>query len=111
MRHKRWKVEERLRLLKQSASLAKSATRTPTTLTHHFAVALWAFTKLEMLEMRTRKSHEALKTHLYLSALEQAFDVPCRLDPVRLDAQLRNMNCKNSTICFRLPQAGILGSE
>lgn len=64
MRHKRWQVEERLRLLKQSASLAKSATRTPITLPHHFAVALWAFTKLEMSEMRTRKSRDALKTHL-----------------------------------------------
>ena len=91
---------------KQSASLSKLATRTPTTLTDHFAVAPRAFTKLEMLEMRTGKSRDALKTHLYLSVLEQAFDVPCRLDPMRLDAQLRNTNCKNSTTCLRLPQAG-----
>ena len=106
MRHKRWQVEERPRLLKQSASLAKSATRTPTTLPHHSTAVLWSFTKLEMLEMRTRKSRDALKTHLYFYALEKALDVPCRLVLVRLDAQLRNTNCKNSTTCLRLPQAG-----
>ena len=41
--------------------------------------------KLEMLKMRTKKNHYALKTHLYLSALQQAFEALCQLDPVRLD--------------------------
>lgn len=48
MRHNGRKVDERLRLPKQGASLDKSAARTPTTLTHHFAVARWAFIKPEM---------------------------------------------------------------
>ena len=47
--------------------------------------ALWTFTKLEMLKMRTKKNHYALKTQLYLSALQQAFESLCQLDPVRLD--------------------------
>ena len=81
----RWKVEEYHRSLKQNASLAKSPTRTPTTQTNHFVAALWTFTKLEMLKMRTKKNHYALKTHLYLSALQQAFEALCQLDPVRLD--------------------------
>ena len=82
---KRWKVEEYHRSLKQNASLAKSPTRTPTTQTNHFVAALWTFTKLEMLKMRTKKNHYALKTQLYLSALQQAFESLCQLDPVRLD--------------------------
>ena len=84
--HKRWKVEEYHRSLKQNASLAKSPTRTPTTQTNHFVAALWTFTKLELLKVRTNKNHYALKTHLYLSALQQAFETLCQLEPVRLDA-------------------------
>ena len=38
--------------------------------------------------MRTRKNHYALKTHLYLSALQQAFQALSQLEPV---SQLRNM--------------------
>ena len=82
---KRWKVEAYHRSLKQNASLAKSPTRTPTTQTNHFVAALWTFTKLEMLKMHTKKNHYALKTQLYLSALQQAFESLCQLDPVRLD--------------------------
>ena len=84
--HKRWKVEEYHRSLKQNASLAKSPTRTPTTQTNHFVACLWAFTKLELLKVRTTKNHYALKTHLYLSALRQAFDALRQLEPVRLHA-------------------------
>ena len=55
-----------------------------------FRGALWTFTKLELLKVRTNKNHYALKTHLYLSALQQAFETLCQLEPVRLD-RLRNM--------------------
>ena len=71
------RLEEYHRSLKQNASLAKSPTRTPTTQTNHFVAALWTFTKLEMLKMRTKKNHYALKTQLYLSALQQAFESLC----------------------------------
>lgn len=81
---KRWKVEEYHRSLKQNASLAKSPTRTPITQTTHFVAALWSFTKLELLKLRTKKNHYALKTHLYLSALQSAFDTLHQLQPVRL---------------------------
>ena len=82
---KRWKVEEYHRSLKQNASLAKSPTRTPTTQTNHFVAALWSFAKLEMLKAHPKKNHYALKTHLYLSALKQAFEALCQLNPIRLD--------------------------
>ena len=83
--HKRWKVEEYHRSLKQTASASKSPTRTRTTQTNHFVAALWSFTKLELLKIRTKKNHYALKTHLYLSALQHAFRALCQLEPVRLD--------------------------
>ena len=72
-------------LLKQNASLGNHATRTPTTQTNHFVAALWTFTKLEMLKMRTKKNHYALKTQLYLSALQQAFE------SLHHHVQMRNM--------------------
>ena len=81
---KRWKVEEYHRSLKQNASVSKSPTRTRTTQTNHFVATLWAFTKLELLKARTKKNHYALKTHLYIAALHQAFDALHRLEPVRL---------------------------
>ena len=82
---KRWKVEEYHRSLKQNVCLSKSPTRTRTTQTNHFVAALWAFTKLELLKDRTKKNHYALKTHLYIAALQQAFDALRQLEPVRLD--------------------------
>lgn len=81
---KRWKVEEYHRSLKQNASATKSPTRTRTTQTTHFVAALWSFAKLELLKVRTKKNHYALKTHLYLSALQHAFGALCQLEPVRL---------------------------
>jgi DDE superfamily endonuclease len=81
---KRWKVEEYHRSLKQNASLDKSPTRTRTTQTNHFVAALWSFAKLELLKVRTKKNHYALKTQLYISALQSAFDVLQQLQPIRL---------------------------
>jgi hypothetical protein len=83
---KRWKVEEYHRSLKQNASLDKSPTRTRTTQTNHFVAALSAFAKLELLKVRTKKNHYALKTQLYLSALQSAFDMLQQLAPASLQA-------------------------
>ena len=81
---RRWKVEEYHRSLKQNASLAKSPTRTETTQTNHFVASMWAFTKLELLKVQTKKNHYALKSHLYLTALQQAFQALQELQPIRL---------------------------
>jgi hypothetical protein len=81
---RRWKVEEYHRSLKQNASVAQSPTRTRTTQTNHFVASLWSFTKLELLKVRTKKNHYALKSQLYLTALRQAFDALSALQPVRL---------------------------
>lgn len=81
---RRWKVEEYHRSLKQNASVAKSPTRTETTQTNHFVASLWAYTKLELLKVRTKRNHYALKSQLYLRALQQAFEALQELKPVTL---------------------------
>jgi hypothetical protein len=70
---KRWKVEEFHQSLKQNASLAKSPTRTVTTQTNHFFAALSAYIKLEMLKVDTTLNHFALKSAIYIKALQTAF--------------------------------------
>jgi hypothetical protein len=80
----RWKVEEYHRSLKQNASLAQSPTRTVTTQTNHFFAALYAFVKLEMLKRATKLNHYALKTKLYLSALQAAFLELRKFQPISL---------------------------
>lgn len=44
-----------------------------TTQTNHFFAALAAFVKLEMLKVDTRLNHSALKTAIYIKALQTAF--------------------------------------
>jgi hypothetical protein len=83
---KRWKIEEYHRSLKQNAALAKSPTRTVTTQTNHFVAALYAYVKLEMLKVATKLNHYALKTKLYLSALQQAYHELQNLQPISLPA-------------------------
>lgn len=70
--HKRWKAEEYHRSLKQNASLAKSPTQTETTQTNHFFASVWAYVKLEVLKQTTSLNHYALKSKLYVSAVQTA---------------------------------------
>ena len=79
---KRWKVG-RHRSLQQNACVSKSPTRRPRTQTNHFVAWLWAYKKLEMLKVRTKKNHYTLKTHVYLAAMRQAFQTLSLLAPLR----------------------------
>ena len=78
---KRWKVEEYHKSLKQNASLAKSPTRTTTTQRNHFFAAVCAFVKLETLRLKTKLNHFALKSKLYISALQSAYGELQKLAP------------------------------
>jgi len=78
---KRWKVEEYHKSLKQNASLEKSPTRTPTTQRNHFFAAVCAFVKLEGLRLKTKLNHFALKSTLYVSALQSAYGELQKLAP------------------------------
>src|SRR6266542_6511888 len=70
---RRWNVEPYHKSLKQNASLEKSPTQTLATQTNHFFAALCAYIKLEMLRVATKLNHFALKTKLYVNALQVAF--------------------------------------
>ncbi|MEO6906371.1 MAG: transposase [Abditibacteriaceae bacterium] len=70
---RRWKVEEYHKSLKQNASLEKSPTRTVNTQTNHFFACLVAYTKLEKLKVQTKLNHYALKSKIYISALQVAY--------------------------------------
>jgi hypothetical protein len=70
---KRWNVEPYHKSLKQNASLEKSPTQTVTTQTNHFFAALCGYIKLELLKGSTKLNHFALKSKLYLLAIQAAY--------------------------------------
>jgi len=72
--------------LKQNASLEKSPTRPPTTQRNHLFASLCAYVKLESLKIKTGLNHFALKSKIYLSALQTAFAELGKLNPRSLTA-------------------------
>jgi hypothetical protein len=83
---KRWNVEPYHKSLKQNASLEKSPTQTVTTQTNHFFAALCGYIKLELLKSTTKLNHFALKSKLYLQAIQSAYITLRQLNPVSLAA-------------------------
>jgi hypothetical protein len=71
---RRWNVEPYHKSLKQNASLEKSPTQTVTSQTNHFFASLCGYIKLEMLKRSTKLNHFALKSKLYIRAVQVAFD-------------------------------------
>ncbi len=67
---KRWKVEEYHKSIKSNLGLAKSPTKRVKTQSNHFFAAMYAFVKLELLSKAINLNHFALKTKLYLKALQ-----------------------------------------
>jgi hypothetical protein len=82
----RWHVEPYHKSLKQNVSLTKSPTHTVRTQTNHFFAALCGYLKLEMLKVRTKLNHFALKMKLYLRANQVAFDALRQLAPIAFTA-------------------------
>jgi DDE family transposase len=70
---KRSSIEVFHKSLKQNASLEKSPTRTTTTQRNHLFASLCAYIKLERLRLGVGLNHFALKSKIYLSALQSAF--------------------------------------
>ena len=83
---KRWNVEPYHKSLKQNASLEKSPTQTVVTQTNHFFAALCGYIKLELLKGDTKLNHFALKSKLYLRAIQSAYAALQHLNPARLNA-------------------------
>ena len=68
--HRRWKVEEYHKSLKQNASMSKSPAKTPDTQANHFFAAMLAYIKLEALKIKHCIGHFQLKAQLYLAGLK-----------------------------------------
>ena len=83
---KRWNVEPYHKSLKQNASLEKSPTQTVATQTNHFFAALCGYIKLELLKSDTKLNHFALKSKLYLSAIQSAYATLREFNPAKLAA-------------------------
>ena len=83
---KRWNVELYHKSLKQNASLEKSPTQTVTTQANHFFAALCGYIKLELLKVTTKLNHFALKSKLYLQAIQSAYAALREFYPVALVA-------------------------
>ena len=80
---KRWNVEPYHKSLKQNAALEKSPTKTIRAQSNHIFAAMVAVTKLECLKLSHQTNHFALKSKLYLKAIQAAF------------AELRALNCQS----------------
>lgn len=70
---KRWNVERYHQSLKSNLGLEKSPTQTPRTQNNHIVGCLRAFVKLEELNIKTKLNHFALKSKLYVNAIQSAF--------------------------------------
>ena len=76
---KRWKVEVFHKTLKSHTALAKSPTRRVRTQSNHVFMALYAAFSLEWLRIKQRIKPFALRSKLYLKAIQQAFQELQRL--------------------------------
>lgn len=83
---RRWKVEEYHKSLKQNASLERSPTHTVRTQTNHLFACLCGYVKLELLKLSHHLNHFALKSSIYLRAMQVAFDAFRQFQPVRFAA-------------------------
>ena len=72
--HKRWKVEEYHKSLKQHVSLCKSPTKRVRTQSNHIFASIYGFCKLEYLSIKSKLNPTALRSKLYLSAQRAAIN-------------------------------------
>lgn len=77
---KRWNVETYHKSIKSNTGLAMSPTKTEKTQNNHFFMSIYSYFKLEMLSLKTKCNHFALKTKLYIHALQASFSKLQMLD-------------------------------
>lgn len=70
---KRWCVEVFHKSLKQNAGLEKSPTKYEVTQSNHIFASMVAYCKLEVLKVKGKSNHFALKSRLYLKAIKAAY--------------------------------------
>ena len=59
--------------VKSKTGLARSPTHTVRTQSNHFFASIYAFFKLELLKTKHQLNHFALKSKLYIKALQASF--------------------------------------
>ena len=69
---KRWRVEVFHKTLKSNTGLAKSPTKSIRTQTNHIFMSIYAAFQLECLKLKHKMNHFALRSSLYIKALQQA---------------------------------------
>jgi hypothetical protein len=69
---KRWPIEEYHKSIKSNTGLAKSPTKTIRTQQNHFFASIYAYYKLEVLKIKTKLNHFAIKSKLYIQALRSS---------------------------------------
>ena len=70
---KRWNVEVFHKSIKSNTGLARSPTHTVRTQSNHFFASIYAFFKLELLKVKHQLNHFALRSKLYIKALQASF--------------------------------------
>ncbi len=70
---KRWRIEEYHKSIKQNASLEKSPTKVERSQKNHIFASIIAYSKLEILRIKTSLGHFALKYKLLIKANQMAF--------------------------------------
>lgn len=71
---KRWSVEQYHKEVKQITSFGKSPTKTVKTQSNHFYLSIMAYSKVEILKIRTKSNAFAMKDRIYYSALKHAME-------------------------------------
>jgi len=70
---KRWSVEVFHKSIKSNTGLARSPTHSVRTQSNHFFASIYAFLKLELLKLKYQLNHFALRSKLYIKALQASF--------------------------------------
>ena len=70
---KRWNVEVFHKSVKSNTGLARSPAHTVRTQSNHFFASIYAFFKLELLKLKHQLNHFALRSKLYIKALQASF--------------------------------------
>jgi len=78
---KRWPIEEYHKSIKSNTGLNKSPTKTIRTQQNHFFASIYAYFKLELLKIQTNLNHFAIKSKLYIQALQASMQ---QLERLRL---------------------------
>ncbi|MBF2056539.1 MAG: hypothetical protein IGQ45_04770 [Cyanobacterium sp. T60_A2020_053] len=71
---KRWKVEVFHKTLKSNTGLANSQTKCVRTQCNHIFMSIYAAFQLECLKIKHKINHFALRSHIYIKALQEAMN-------------------------------------